>query len=268
VLRSSAVRVVLGCPSPFWRDDVALEPGVFLLPGKTGGVNLFASGEEGEGLEPHIDADVLIRWRQDTRLYLIAREAHKPLARRVSHDAARFDDAFKGPVLNHLEMPKLGKGELALFIDAETRLGVGEASVAEAGFIARVTRRLASFHAPEEGFEGFVDSMQDILQDLRVDGFIFWPDLFEGGKLGTLLGEGDAQTAHVIGVFTLLQCGVVQLRAEEELLIQQVFLLLCWVETVLISFLHTSVFFASRKKGKFPHFPCPQQGMPLSSPCL
>jgi hypothetical protein len=102
----------------------------------------------------------------------------------------------------------------------------------------------------EEGFEGFVDAMQDILQDLRVDGFIFCPDLFDGGKLGTLLGEGDAQTAHGIGVFPLLQSGVVQLRAEDELLMQQAFLLLCWVETVLIGFLQTSVFFAGRKKGK------------------
>jgi hypothetical protein len=81
--------------------------------------------------------------------------------------------------------------------------------------------------------------MQDILQDLGVDGSIFWSDLFDGGKLGTLLREGDALAAHLIGVFPLLQCGVVQLRAEGELLIQQAFLLLCRVETVLIGFLHT-----------------------------
>ena len=63
--------------------------------------------------------------------------------------------------------------------------------------------------------------------------------LFDGGKLGTLLREGDALAAQRIGVFPLLQCGVVQLRAEGELLIQQAFLLLCRVETVLIGFLHT-----------------------------
>ena len=160
---------------------------LFFFPEKPGDGNLFPSGEEGKGLESHIDAHMLIRWGQYVWIDLIAREAYKPLARRVSHDAARFDDAFHGPVLDHLEMPDLGKGELALFVDAETRLRVGEGSVAEPGFIARVAGRLASFHAQEEGLEGFVDAMQDILQDLGVDGFIFWPDLFDGGKLGTRL---------------------------------------------------------------------------------
>ena len=69
--------------------------------------------------------------------------------------------------------------------------------------------------------------------------------------------EGDALAAHLIGVFPLLQCGVVQLRAEGELLVQHVFLFLCWVETVLIGFLHTSVFFSGSEKGKFPHFLAP-----------
>ncbi len=240
----------------------------FFFPEKAGGVNLFASGEEGKGLEPHIDAYVLIRWRQSLRIDLIAREAHKPLARRVFHDAARFDDAFEGPVLDHLEVPNLGKGELALFIDAETRLGVGEGIVAETGFIAREAGVMSSFHALEECFKGFVDSTQDILQDLGVDGFIFWPDLFDGGKLGTLLREADALAAHLIGVFSLLPCGVVQHHAEGKLLIQQVFLPLCWVETVLIGFLHMYVFFSGREKGKLPHFPWPQHGTPLSCPCL
>ena len=252
----------------FGETTVRLSQVFFFFPEKPGGGNLFASGEEGKGLEPHIDTYVLIRWGQYVRLDLNAREAHKPLARRVSHDAARFHDAFRGPVLNHLEMHNLGKGELALFIDAETRLGVGEGSVAESGFVARIAGRLANFHALEEGFEGFVDSMQDILQDLRVDGFIFWSDLFDGGKLGALLCKGDALAAHLIGVFPLLHCGVVQLPAECELLMQQAFLLLGWVETVLIGFLNTSVFFSGREKGKIPHLPCPQQGTPLAFPCL
>jgi hypothetical protein len=161
--------------------------------------------------------------------------------------------------------------ELTLFINAETRLWVGEGSVAEAGFIARMTGRLASFHAPEEGLEGAVDSMQDILQDLGVDGFVFWSDLFDGGKLGRLLGEGDALAAHLVGIFALLQGGVVQFRAQGEVLIRHAFLLLCWVETVLIGFLHTSVFFSGRKKGEvspLSHFPYPQRGTPLSSLCL
>jgi hypothetical protein len=241
-----------GAPLRFRETMLRFRQLFFFCSEKARGINLFTSGEEGKGLESDIDADVLSRWGQSDRIDLIAREAHKPLARRVSDDTARFDDAFEGPVLDHLEMPNLGKGELALFIDAETRLGVGEGIVAEPGFIAWIARLKYSFHALEEGFEGFVDAMQHILQDLGVDGFIFWSERFDGGKLSTLLREGDAETAHPIGVFALLQCGVVQLRAESELLMQQALLLLGWVQTVLIGFLHTYVFFLGREKGKCP----------------
>jgi hypothetical protein len=225
------------------------------LSEKPGIGDLFASREEGEGLESHIDAYVLIRRGQYLRLDLIAREAHEPLTRRVSHDAARFDDASRGPVLHHLEMPNLGKGELALFINAETRLRVGERSVAESGFIARVARRLSRFHTQEEGFEGFVNAMQDILQDLGVNGFIFWSDCFDDRQLGALLREGDALAAQPIGVFALLQCGIVQLGAQGELLVQHAFLPLGWVQTVLVGFPHMSVFFSGKERRKLPQFP-------------
>ena len=147
--------------------------------------------------------------------------------------------------------PHRTRSTQTLFIVSKARLWVGEGSVAEAGFVVGVAGRLASFHAPEEGF---VDSMQD----LGVDGIICWSDLFDGGKLGTLLREGDALAALLIGVLPLLQCGVVQLRAVFELLMQQAFLLLGWAETVLIGFLHTSVFFFGRGKGEVPPLPLPQ----------
>ena len=246
-------------PFRFGETTVRFDQVFCFFPEKARGCNLFAGGEKGEGLESHIDAYVLLRWRQYLRLDLITREAYKPLARRVSHDAARFDDASRGSMLDDLEMPNLGKGELALLVDAETRLRVGDGSVAEFGFITRVARYLASFHTQEEGLEGFVDTMQHILQDLGVDGFIFWSDRFDGGQLGALLREGDALAAQLIGLFALLQGGVVQLCAEGELLVQHAFLLPGRVQTVLIGFLHTSVFFSIRKKRKLPHFQHPQE---------
>jgi hypothetical protein len=57
----------------------------------------------------------------------------------------------------------------------------------------------------------------------------------------------------------LLQGGVVKLGAQGELFAQHAFLLLGRVQTVLIGFLHTSVFFSVRKKRKLSHFQHPQE---------
>jgi hypothetical protein len=97
--------------------------------------------------------------------------------------------------------------------------------------------------------------MQDILQDLGVDGFIFWSDLFDVDKLGTLLREGDGLATYPKGVLALLQCGVVQLRTEDELLMQHACLLLSWIEAVLIGFLHRDLFFLEKGKGEVGELP-------------
>ena len=160
---------------------------------------------------------MFLRWGQDVGLQFIAGKAHVPLARGGGGggDGAGLDHSCEGSALHHLEMPNLGKGELALCNNAETGLWIGEGSVAESRFIARIAGLMSGFHAPEEGF---VDAMQDILQELGVEGCIFWSDLFDADKLSALLRQGDGLASYPIGVFALLQCSVVQLRAEGELL--------------------------------------------------
>ncbi len=69
-------------------------------------------------------------------------------------------------MLHHLDMPNLGEGELALLINAKSRLRVGKAVIAEPGLVAGMTRLLTCLAPSEEGFERFVHPMQHILQHL------------------------------------------------------------------------------------------------------
>ena len=62
-------------------------------------------------------------------------------------------------------------------------LRIGEAVVAFLPLEARISRLLAILHAAKECLECFIQPVQDILQDLGVDVTVFWPHLFDAGKL-------------------------------------------------------------------------------------
>src|SRR6266567_3863294 len=146
--------------------------GLFLLPEKAWIVYLAAIGEIGKGCEADVVPHGFRRRGQDSRSHLIAGKAHEPLACRRAGDGTGFHNPFEGAVLDHLEMPNLGEGQLPLLIDAKACLGVGEAVVALARLESGVAWNLPQLAASEEGFERFVYAMQHILQHLRVDRFI------------------------------------------------------------------------------------------------
>jgi hypothetical protein len=162
-------------------------------------------------------------------------------------------------VLNELEMSNFRKRQFALFIDTKARLGVGQAPVAIPGFIAGKSRRLSNFDAAEERLERFVYPTQDILQDLRVDNFVFWPEGFDVWQLRGLLDIGYPLATHPVSIPALLQRGVIQLCAQGKLFVQQAFLLLRRVDPILIGFLHTALFFSRGKMRKVPTSPAPNK---------
>jgi hypothetical protein len=91
--------------------------------------------------------------------------------------------------------------ELDVPVLASTDMAIVLGSVAEPGFIARVAGRLAGFHAQEEGF---VDPMQDILQDLGVDGSQF--DVLTFGT--TIYNNHDTRAKSLTGEVFFVCCYV------------------------------------------------------------
>src|SRR5260221_1288872 len=140
--------------------------GLLFLAKEVGVLNVLTCRQVGKGFEAHINADLSLAGGQFRWGNLIAGKAHEPFACRTAGDRARLDDAFEGPVLHHLDMPNLGEGELALLINAKSRLRVGKAVIAEPGLVAGMTRLLTCLAPSEEGFERFVHPMQHILQHL------------------------------------------------------------------------------------------------------
>ena len=134
----------------FGKTTLRTSQGCFLLAEKSGMIDPLPGREVGKALGPHVDTYVLLRWGQGVGLHFITGKAHKPLTRGGGGDGAGPDHSFEGSVLHHLEMPNLRKGELALCNDAETSSWVGEGSIAESQFIARIVGRLAGFHASKK----------------------------------------------------------------------------------------------------------------------
>jgi len=101
-------------------------------------------------------------------------------------------------------MADLGKGDLPVF-DRNGWLAlqfldlwVGETIVAIVSLVPGEARGFAFLAPFEESLERFVYSLERILQDLGIDLFVLWPDLFDGRKLGRLVIVGDADTAHTV----------------------------------------------------------------------
>jgi hypothetical protein len=247
-------------PLCFGQTALGTCEGLLLFSEEPGVLNLIASREVGKGFQPHIDADLALRWGQEIRLHFIAREDYVPFIRGRSGDGGRLAHPFERTMHHKLEMPDFGEEQFALLIEAKAKLRVGQAPVAESGFEAGIARRLTRLKPPEECLEGFVHTMQDILQDLREDTLVFGANLLDLGQLRTLLRERDALVAHPPSIFALLQGGIVQFRAQGELFIQHARLLLGWVDPVAIGFLHTSLFFSGAEKRRRSSIPIPKKG--------
>ena len=244
------LRTLFGALLSFSEAALDTGKGMLLLPEEPGVLDPLASREIGKGGEPHINTNLELRWGQDIRLHLVTGERHVPFVRSRSGDGSRLHDAFERTVHHELEMSNFREAQFALFIDAKTRLWVGQAPVAILGFITGIAGRQSSFDTTEERLEGFIHPMQDILQDLRVDALVLGADLLDLGQLRTLLRKRDALAAHPPSISALLKGSIVQFRAQGQLFMQRVCLLLSWVDPVAIGFPHIMIFFSDAEKRK------------------
>lgn len=104
----------------------ALRPGKrpFFLAKEPGIRNRFAGGQSREGVQAHVNADLLGGFRQTFRLHLTG-ERHEPFPGAGTPDAAGLDCAVNLPMQNDHHVANLREGQ-AVAGQPETGLRVGE----------------------------------------------------------------------------------------------------------------------------------------------
>src|SRR6266581_3489731 len=128
---------------------------------------LFSIGESSKRFQTYVNAyRVGIFWQAE-RFYLTA-ERDIPLTCTTSLNSQGFDLATQGAMQYDFDMPNARSKELALFVDLETRLWVGEAVIAAFACKSWIARVFTGFTASEKCLECQINTNGHILQHLRM----------------------------------------------------------------------------------------------------
>jgi hypothetical protein len=223
---------------------------------ETGILDFLSIGERGKGLDPHINADLFGGVFQAFRL-TFTRERDRPFARRGARESAGLDCATNGPMTDHLDRANFGEAHTVIMGDGESTLRVGDGVVAAMTLKAGVSWFFTSFHAPEKGFHGKVNTNGYVLQDLRVHGVERGAFSFQDRKGLLLLIEREALTCLLIGGFALSEQVVIEPSTLFKRRGKRLELFLRRIDPILKGFTHDASLSLNRKsvKGRTPPYP-------------
>ena len=166
--------------SPLWTDLFQCVPfalcfgkSLFLFSKETRIINMFAVTGHSKGIETHVNAN---GWRSVTlfrRVAHITRDRREPLARRCSHDCARFRDTVKRSVLDNADTAYFAHSQAFVVQSASVgKLRIGDRIIAILSLIsgkASLFARLCFlFETAKECFECQINTYRDLLQDLTI----------------------------------------------------------------------------------------------------
>src|SRR6266699_1911549 len=197
---------------------------LFLCAEKPGIGNLFPSRERGKGFQANVYSYLRGAFGQASRLTLNA-ETGIPFAGTALVKSERFELAPHGAMQHNLDMPNAGSIELALLIDLEAGLWIGEAIITVMSLETRIAWRFTCLDSSEEGFHGKIKSDSHLLQHLgmhRCQGRTF---LFEYRERGLLLIQAQTLAFQLIGGLSLFKQVVVEPPTFIQCLLQQALLL-------------------------------------------
>jgi len=200
-------------------------------------LHLLAVARGDQAVDAHVDPDFFARSGQRLRCHF-AGEAGIPLAR-VAGDPHRLDLAVYRAVPANGDSANARQFQLApVDLEAVAVLLEPEGVEAIQALEAWVARSLPGFHPPKEGVEGFVEVLNDHLQDVAVDagGVGILP--LQTLDLGELSVNADTLAAFLVGVAALLQASVVPQATGFERSVQPRFLRLGGIQPILEGLLH------------------------------
>lgn len=224
--------------------------GLFVLAEKSGIVNLSSIREGSKRLESDIDSDLFRSIRQAFR-FAFYREGGVPLASRGTAYRERLDLAFERTMQNNLDLSDARSVELALLIDLEPRLRVGEAVIAPLALKTWVPWLFSGFHPAEEGFHCQVKTHRDMLQDLGMHHCQRRTFSFEYREGSLLLVQGGASAFLLVGITPLLKQVIIEPTTLFQGCVELRFLFSGWVYPVLKHLTHGRIIAQNRTEVKW-----------------
>ena len=199
----------------------------------------FPSREGGKTQQAHVNAYRFSRgWEW---LYgHFARYRHVPLARRRATDGARFRCAFQGAMLHNAQRSNLRQLQDAIGqLTAVSILREGHRIVTAIATETRIAWfAFAGFTPPKVCLEGQVNPHRDVLQDLRVYVAQLRTVRLEVRQGGLLSVVGQRLLSFLPSTLPVLKEVVVQTPAFLKLILQEVRLFFCWLQSVFHRFRH------------------------------
>jgi len=217
------------------------------LPVVAGVLDYRSIRENGEAFQPDINADALLRVRQQAGIELDA-EADVPLTR-LTLDRHGLDDPDQGTMPFDLEVPSPLKLELAVIQDLATISIAGKGDTVEAAvrLEAREARCLAVFDSRKERIKRFRQTAQDLLtaRKVRQCQITIRSNLLE---LVSLILVADRFAHHPVSIPSLLKRSIVQLAGFSQLAVQKGGLDFGRVQAVAKGFSHESILTKERRR--------------------
>ena len=198
------------------------------------------------------------------------RKGSRPLARRGTADGERLDLATNGPMQDDLEVSNPRSIQLALLVQLEPRLWVGEAVIAVLPLETWEARFLfMGFDSAKEGFHGKIKPYGYVLQDLRMDSGQGGTFLFQYRKGSDLPIATEAFTFLLIGILTISKQVIIEPTTLFQGFVEPVFLFLGWIYPIRKRFMHRYILAQTQQEVKretAPHLPQERNGALI--PCL
>jgi hypothetical protein len=194
----------------------------------------FACRESGIVFESNIYANAITGLRKEARLIFFNREKDKP-AVNLLLDGASLDFAFNFARQTKSDRANLGERQLVTF-EFESRLRIGEGVEKPFAFKSWIARCVTSFEATKESVKGFIESLQSVLQNLRVNASGVFAVATDFRQLILLTLIIDRGLGDFVGIASLLQRGIVKFSAKIKRLLELMSNSLRWFEFEFIGF--------------------------------
>ena len=173
-------------------------------------------GGSQEGLQPDIDTDRPVDWRQRFKGNIITGKTDVPFARRATANGDRLDSALNRARKPELESTDVSDSEVfaiqlpACLFQSEGVVAVPTLEAGKACFPVDVG------DPPEKSLVSFVQAFKHILEHLRANFFIFGERCFKLRKLSFLCEERNSAMIMPIGGDALLQSGIVEMPTQRK----------------------------------------------------